>query len=101
MGLWSIAVVATLLSALIPVVLSIGAGYYSEIRQCNQDASDMETQLTSTLLEITGREARMRSVLVADKVSADNLIMALALTESGAAGHFDDPLFKDHLWSVW
>jgi hypothetical protein len=96
MSRWSVAVVATLLSALIPVMLSVGAGYYSEVRQCNQDASDMEAQQTSTLLEIVGREERMRSVLAVDKVSTDNLIPALTKIERGAEGYFDDPQFKDH-----
>jgi hypothetical protein len=48
---WSDAVVAALIAALVPVVASIGAGYYSAIRQCNLDASNIETQLTSILLE--------------------------------------------------
>ena len=58
-----ITLVAALIGALVPVVASIGAVYYPAIRQCNQDASEMETQLTSILLELSARERRINSIL--------------------------------------
>ena len=78
---------------------SVGAGYYSAVRQCNQDASDMETQLTSILLEISGREERMKSLLAVDedRLPGDTLNKERqTLVESGAEGHYGDPIFKQH-----
>jgi hypothetical protein len=97
---WSDAVIAALIAALVPIVASIGAGYYSAIRKCNQDASDMETQLTSILLEISGREERMKAMLDAleDKdqpVSREGVYSELPLIESGTDGRSGNPEFKD------
>jgi hypothetical protein len=99
MSHWPILGIATILA---PIMLSVGAGYYSTVRQCNQDASAMETQLTSTLLEIDSREEQMKSVLspsisVADSQkppSSNGLNDELILIENGA--HYGDPQFKDH-----
>jgi hypothetical protein len=84
---------STFLAALVPLLLSVGAGFYSAVQQCNQHASDMEEQLTSTLLEIEGRETRLASLLAADNVDADKLIAALVAIENGA--DYGDPTFKD------
>jgi hypothetical protein len=96
MGNLSIVGLSTFLAALIPLLLSVGAGVYSSVRQCNQDASDVEDQLTATLMEIEGRETRIRSVLAADTVASNMLVAELVQIESGADGHFGDPMFKDH-----
>jgi hypothetical protein len=94
---WSAALVATLLSTIVTAMLAIYAGLYSAVRQCNQDASDIETQLTSTLLEIGDREARMRSLLaVGDRVPTDRLRTELVHIESSAEGYYGNPLFKEH-----
>jgi hypothetical protein len=100
---WSDAVVAALIAALVPVVASIGAGYYSAIRQCNLDASNIETQLTSILLELSGREQRIKAIIAADRGDKDQLTTSdgavyseLRLIEIGADGRSDDPAFKDH-----
>jgi hypothetical protein len=95
MSNWSIAGLSAFLAALVPVLLAVGAGFYSSVRQCNQDASDIEDQLTSTLLEIESRETRMNAVFVAAKVASDKLIGELVQIESGANGHYGDPRFKD------
>jgi hypothetical protein len=87
---------ATILAALVPATLAVGAGYYSAVRQCNQDASDLETQLTSILLEVADREARMKLLLATDKVPVETLRPELGLIENGADGHYGDPAFKDH-----
>jgi hypothetical protein len=91
-----IGALATVLAALVSVMASVGAGYYSAIRQCNQDASSMETQLTSILLEISSREERMKALLTGDedKIPGDTLNKELTLVESGAEGHYGDPIFK-------
>jgi hypothetical protein len=96
MSTWSIAGLSAFLAALVPVLLAVGAGFYSSVRQCNQDASDIEDQLTSTLLEIESRETRMNAVFNASaKVATDKLIGELVQIESGADGHYGDPRFKD------
>ena len=93
-----IGALSAVLAAFVSVVTSVGAGYYSAIRQCNQDATNMETQLTSILLEINGREARMKAALAADedKMPSNALKRELASIESGAEGYYGDPLFKDY-----
>ena len=98
-GRAGVAIAATftaLLGTVLPAMLAVGAGYYSSVRQCNQDAADLETQLTSILLEIGAREARMKSVLVANKVPVEVLRPEPGLIENGADGHYGDPAFKDH-----
>jgi hypothetical protein len=96
MSNWSIAGLSAFLAALVPVLLAVGAGFYSSVRQCNQDASDIADQLTSTLLEIESRETRMNAVFVAPaKVASDKLIGELVQIESGGDGHYGDPRFKD------
>jgi len=91
------ATVATILAALVPVMLALGAGYYSAVRQCNQDAADLETQMSSILLELSDREARMQSILaVVDKVPVEALVAELTQIEDGTDRHYGDPSFKDH-----
>lgn len=94
----SIALFLTFLGIFVPAMLSVGAAVSSAVRQCDQDASDMETQLTSILLEIDGREQRMKALFATDpkKVTNDALITDLTQIESGADGHYNDPQFKDH-----
>jgi hypothetical protein len=91
-----VTLLTTFIAVLIPALLTIGAGLYSLGKQCNQDASDLETQLTSTLLEIAGREARIKALLAANADNRQNVIAELPLIESGADGHFGDPTFKEH-----
>jgi hypothetical protein len=80
------------------LLLSVGAGLYSSVQQCNQDASNIEEELTSTLLEIQGRETPMRSVLAASGNAAnEKLVAELVGIENGADGHYGDPRFKDHM----
>jgi hypothetical protein len=97
----------TIVAAMIPLGGSIVANFYSAVQQCNQDASALETQLTSIMLEISGREERMKSLLSAranslqqpsgnNNESNDALINELGLIEIGADSHFEDPLFKEH-----
>jgi len=88
----------TFLAALVPVLLSVGAGFYSEVQQCNQSASDMEEQLTSTLLEIEGRESRLKALLAADNVPDDATKKTYNETFISIEGGRDygDPRFKDH-----
>jgi hypothetical protein len=96
MSNWSIMSFSAILAALVPVLLAVGAGFYSSVRQCNQDATDVEDQLTSTLLEIESRETRMNAVFAASaKVASDKLIGELVQIESGADRHYGDPRFKD------
>jgi hypothetical protein len=96
MSNWSIMGLSAVLAALVPVLLAVGAGFYSSVRQCNQDASDIEDQLTSTLLEIESRETRMNAVFAASaKVASGKLVSELVQIESGADGHYGDPRFKD------
>ncbi len=87
--------------AFVPIIASLWAGYYSAVRQCNQDASEMETQLTSILLEISVREERMMALLAVDedKIAGDTLKKELTLVESGSDERYrrySDPTFKDH-----
>ena len=96
---FSITGIVAVFGVLTPILLAVGAGYYSAVRQCNQDASDINTQLTSVLLEIGDREERMKSMLAADNVSADSLAPELVDIENGAEGHYGDPTFKDHTLS--
>ena len=100
MSKWNIALIgalATVVAALVPVMASIWAGYYSAVRQCNQDATNMETQLTSILLEISDREERMRSLLAVDEDKlAGDINKELTLVESGTEGHNGDPAFIRH-----
>jgi hypothetical protein len=100
---WSDAIIAAAIAAILPILASIGAGWYSTIQQCNRDASDLETRLTSILLEVSGREERMKTILAegaGDKnqlsVAGDSVYSDLPLIESGAEGHVNDPAFKDH-----
>jgi hypothetical protein len=92
---------ASVFGVLTPILLAVGGGYYSAVRQCNQDASDVETRLTSTLLEISDREARMKSVLAPvlapdHAAPVEKLILEITQTESGVDGHYGDPAFKDY-----
>jgi hypothetical protein len=95
---WSIATLSGLLAALIPLFLAVGAGFYSAVQRCNEDASAIEDQLTSTLLEIQDRETRMKLVLTAPGTVANDKLIAEQLVEieNGADGHYGDPSFKAH-----
>jgi len=95
----TIAGVAAVLGALVPLAASVGAGYYSAVQLCNTDASNLETQLTSTLLEVDARELRMKSLLGSladDKTHRERLAKELVAIENGAQGHYGDPAFTDH-----
>jgi hypothetical protein len=98
---------ATVLVALISVASSAVSSYYSAVQQCNKDADALETQLTSILIEISGREDRIKALLsvpvksyfeketgeLHDESSLNN---ELAAIEIGDDKHYEDPLFKDH-----
>jgi hypothetical protein len=101
MGRVSIVALSAILAALIPVLLTVGAGIYSSVHECNQDASNLEQQLTSILLEIEARETRIKSLLDVDtdKVAKDekaynNFVVTLVEIENG--DHYGDPAFKDY-----
>ena len=99
-----VTLVAALIGALFPVMASLGAVYYSGIRQCNQDATEMETQLTSILLELSGREERIKAILLTGKHDAigDELNGEVVEIEDGTDMHYGDPQFKDHsIVSLW
>ena len=87
--------VVAVLGAMLPLMLAVGNGIYSSVRQCNQDASDLETRLTSILLEISDREVRIRSLLASEDAAVDKLPSELVQIETGADAHFGDPAFKD------
>ena len=94
---WSAALVATLLSAIVTAMLAIYAGLYSAVRQCNQDASDIETQ---TDLDFAGdRRPRGTDEVVARgrrSCTTDRLRTELVHIESSAEGYYGNPLFKEH-----
>jgi hypothetical protein len=72
------------MAALVPAMLAVGAGLHSSVRQCNQDASTLETQLTSILLEMSAREARTKWVPGAADVPVETLRPELVQIKGGA-----------------